>query len=56
MDMAVRLAKLNNENELDKDVFYKDVNKGVISYPVFVKPICGSASIAISKVYDKKWL
>ncbi|MBQ2840387.1 MAG: ATP-grasp domain-containing protein [Oscillospiraceae bacterium] len=39
---------------VDKDAFYKDVTSGMISYPVFVKPICGSASIAISKVYDKE--
>lgn len=38
----------------DRDEFYKDVDAGVISYPVFVKPICGSASIAISKVYDRE--
>ena len=39
---------------IDKEEFYKDVDAGVIKYPVFVKPICGSASIAISKVYDKE--
>ena len=38
---------------IDKEEFYADVENGVISYPVFVKPIRGSASIAISKVYDK---
>ncbi len=38
----------------DKEQFYSDVNQGKISYPVFVKPVCGSASIAISKVYDKE--
>lgn len=38
---------------IDKDVFYKDVEKGVIQYPVFVKPVNGSASINISKVYTK---
>ena len=38
----------------DKDKFYDDVETGKIRYPVFVKPICGSASIAISKVYDKE--
>lgn len=37
----------------DKEKFYADVDKGVISYPVFVKPVRGSASIAISKVYDR---
>lgn len=39
---------------MDKDVFYADVEAGVISYPVFVKPAKGSASISISKVYDKE--
>lgn len=38
---------------VDKELFYADVEAGLITYPVFVKPICGSASIAISKVYDK---
>ena len=38
---------------VDKEEFYKDEEAGKISYPVFVKPICGSASIAIFKVYDK---
>lgn len=39
---------------IDKEKFYEDVEKGVIHYPVFVKPICGSASVAISKVADKE--
>lgn len=39
---------------VDKDAFYADVEKGEIQYPVFVKPVRGSASIAISKVYDKE--
>ena len=39
---------------IDKEKFYADVEAGIISYPVFVKPIRGSASIAISKVYDKE--
>ena len=39
---------------IDKEEFYNDVEAGKITYPVFVKPICGSASIAISKVYDKE--
>lgn len=37
----------------DKGAFYQDVEQGLISYPVFVKPVRGSASIAISKVEDK---
>ena len=39
---------------MDKDEFYKTVDAGEISYPVFVKPYKGSASISISKVYDKE--
>ena len=38
----------------DKDEFFAAVEAGEITYPVFVKPICGSASIAISKVYDRE--
>ncbi|GFI48033.1 carbamoyl-phosphate synthase arginine-specific large chain [Lachnospiraceae bacterium] len=39
---------------LDKDAFYQDVEDGKISYPVFVKPVRGSASIHISKVSSQK--
>lgn len=38
----------------DKKEFYNAVDKGSVTYPVFVKPIKGSASINISKAYDKK--
>ena len=38
----------------DKEEFFKDVEEGKATYPVFVKPICGSASMTISKVYDKQ--
>lgn len=38
---------------MDREAFYADLEKGEISYPVFVKPSCGSASIAISKAQDK---
>ncbi len=41
---------------VDKNEFYNDVENGIISFPVFVKPIRGSASISISKVYDKETL
>lgn len=37
---------------MDKDVFLADVDAGTITYPVFVKPARGSASISISKVHD----
>ena len=36
--------------------FYNDMNEKQISFPVFVKPARGSASIAISKVYDRETL
>lgn len=39
---------------INKEEFFKDVEKGKAKYPVFVKPARGSASIAISKVYDKE--
>lgn len=39
---------------VEKEAFYADVEAGAISYPVFVKPVQGSASISISKVYDKE--
>lgn len=41
---------------MDKKKFYEDVKNNSITYPVFVKPARGSASIAISKVYDKETL
>ena len=39
---------------MGKGEFYADVEAGKANYPVFVKPARGSASIAISKVYDKE--
>lgn len=39
---------------MDKEEFYKSVDAGDVSYPVFIKPFKGSASISISKVYDKE--
>lgn len=39
---------------MDKEEFYRTVDAGKITYPVFVKPYRGSASISISKVYDKE--
>lgn len=40
----------------DKDEFYADLALGKASFPVMVKPIRGSASVAISKVEDKETL
>lgn len=41
---------------MDKNAFCEDVDAGLISFPVFVKPARGSASISISKVYDQETL
>lgn len=38
---------------IDKEKFYRDVELGFISYPVFVKPVKGSASNNINKVMSK---
>ena len=39
---------------LDKTEFYKDLENNKISFPVFIKPVRGSASINISKVSTKE--
>lgn len=39
---------------IDKEKFYRDVENGIINYPVFVKPVKGSASININKVISKE--
>lgn len=39
---------------LNKEMFFDDIISLKAQYPVFVKPVRGSASIAISKVYDKE--
>lgn len=39
---------------MNKNTFYKEVEAGTVSYPVFIKPYRGSASISISKVFDKE--
>lgn len=39
---------------IDKDTFLRDLDNGSVTFPVFVKPTQGSASISISKVYDRK--
>lgn len=38
---------------IDKEQFYADVDAGKINYPVFIKPVRGSASLSISKVYER---
>lgn len=39
---------------MEKESFFADVEAGKISYPVFIKPARGSASISISKAYDRQ--
>ena len=39
---------------IDKNDFFADLDRGIAKFPVFVKPARGSASISISKVYDKE--
>ncbi len=38
----------------NREEFYKELDAGTITFPVFVKPIRGSASIAINKVEDRE--
>lgn len=39
---------------VDRDAFREDVEKGAVAFPVFVKPVRGSASIAISTAGDQE--
>jgi len=51
--MSDMLSKLGIENPkcyLDPEIFFKAMEEGEISYPCFVKPIKGSASININRV------
>jgi len=41
---------------IDNKEFYKDLEAGLITFPVFVKPVKGSASININKVMSKEEL
>lgn len=41
---------------INKEDFYQDLEKKIIDFPVFVKPVKGSASLNISKVTCKKEL
>ncbi len=41
---------------IDKEIFYRDLDMGKIQFPVFVKPVKGSASLSISKVYTRELL
>lgn len=39
---------------VNKEKFYRDIEAREISYPVFVKPVKGSASMNINKVFSKE--
>ena len=39
---------------MDVEEFFNAVDEGAVSYPVFMKPVQGSASINISKAWDKE--
>ena len=39
---------------MDIEEFVRDVKAGLLTYPVFVKPAKGSASISIAKAYDEE--
>ena len=41
---------------INKEVFLEDLEKGKIAFPVFVKPIKGSASININKINNREEL
>ena len=41
---------------IDKEEFYKDLDASKIQFPVFVKPVKGSASLNINKVTSKEEL
>ncbi|NLW52075.1 MAG: ATP-grasp domain-containing protein, partial [Tissierellia bacterium] len=52
-DWLVEHGYKTAKSYMDKEAFYKDLEEGRVSFPVFVKPVRGSASLSISKVYDK---
>ena len=53
-DFLIRNGIKTIKSYIDKEKFYCDVEQGLINYPVFVKPIKGSASLNISKVTTKE--
>lgn len=38
---------------INKEAFFTEIEKGLINFPVFVKPAKGSASISVAKVFDR---
>lgn len=56
-EMYKLLQKMNiptGKCYMDRESFYQAVDKGEISYPVFLKPVKGSASININKVNSQR--
>jgi carbamoyl-phosphate synthase large subunit len=53
-EFLVRNGFKTVKSYIDKEAFYSDVENGEIYYPVFVKPVRGSASINISKVTSRE--
>jgi carbamoyl-phosphate synthase large subunit len=53
-EMLQRMNIPTGKCYMDKEAFYKAEKAGEISYPVFVKPVRGSASIHINKVNSSK--
>ncbi|MHA7744964.1 ATP-grasp domain-containing protein [Priestia aryabhattai] len=53
-DFLIKNGFKTIKSYIDQEEFYRDVEAGVINYPVFVKPVKGSASINISKVTQKE--
>lgn len=53
-EKLLNLDLLTAKCYLDKEKFYQDIETDVMKYPVFVKPVKGSASLNISKVTSRK--
>lgn len=53
-EMLRRMQIPTGKCYLEKEDFYRAEERGEISYPVFVKPVKGSASIHINKVGSRK--
>ena len=46
------MANVTSPSYVDKEAFLEDYKQGLIAFPVYVKPVRGSASIGISQVRD----
>lgn len=53
-EFLIRSGFKTVKSYINKEQFYSDVKYGKINYPVFVKPVKGSASVNISKVTSKE--